>query len=86
MSSSRAISGAQRRRAGAPEPPQRGPSTSINSSQVFSQQGAKVMNNVNIPNGKIAGQQASLSQAQMMQQQAAMKQQILKQQQQQLIL
>lgn len=82
MSSSRAISGAQRRRAGPPEPPQRGPNTSINSSQVFSQQGAKVMNNVNIPNGKIAGQQAALSQAQMMQQKAAaMKQKVSQQQQ-----
>ena len=83
MSSSRAITGARRRA----EPPQRGPNTSISSSQIFSQQQGKVMNNVNIPNGRIAGQQAALTQQQMMQQQmtqqkvAALKQKQLQEQQ-----
>lgn len=71
MSANRSVQAAQRRRAGPPEPQQqysRGPSTSINSAQLFANQ-ARPGNGPNIPNGRLAGQQAAYSQQQMMQQQ-----------------
>lgn len=71
MSTNRSVQAAQRRRAGPPEPQQqysRGPSTSINSAQLFANQ-ARPGNGPNIPNGRLAGQQAAYSQQQMMQQQ-----------------
>lgn len=71
MSTNRSVQAAQRRRAGPPEPQQqysRGPTTSINSAQLFANQ-ARPGNGPNIPNGRIAGQQAAYSQQQMMQQQ-----------------
>jgi hypothetical protein len=71
MSTNRSVQAAQRRRAGPPEPPQqysRGPTTSINSAQMFANQ-ARPGNGPNIPNGRLAGQQAAYSQQQMMQQQ-----------------
>jgi len=70
MSTNRSVQAAQRRRAGPPEPQQvnRGPTTSINSAQMFANQ-ARPGNGPNIPNGRLAGQQAAYSQQQMMQQQ-----------------
>ena len=66
MSSSRSVAAAQRRRAGPNESqPARGPNTSIQSSQAFSQ-------NPQIrpgTTGRLAGQQAALAQQQQMQQQ-----------------
>jgi len=64
MSASRSVAAAQRRRAG-PTPDTRGPATSINSSQAFSQP-------PNIRPGtsaRVAGQQAALAQQQQQQQQ-----------------
>jgi hypothetical protein len=70
MSTNRSVQAAQRRRAGPPEPQQysRGPTTSINSAQMFANQ-ARPGNGPNMPNGRLAGQQAAYSQQQMMQQQ-----------------
>jgi len=71
MSTNRSVQAAQRRRAGPPEPQQqfsRGPTTSINSAQMFANQ-ARPGNGPNIPSGRLAGQQAAYSQQQMMQQQ-----------------
>lgn len=71
MSTNRSVQAAQRRRAGPPEPQtqmSRGPTTSINSAQMFANQ-ARPGNGPNIPNGRIAGQQAAYSQQQMIQQQ-----------------
>ena len=74
MSANRAVLAAQRRRAGGPEPaaPGRpGPQPSINSSQMFSQQGQQQAPNQVRPgtNGRLAGQHAQLQQQQMQQQQ-----------------
>lgn len=78
MSANRSVQAAQRRRAGPPEPvQQRGPTTSINSAQMFANQ-AKPGSGPSMPTGRLAGQQAALAQQQMMQQQ----QQQQKQQQQ----
>lgn len=69
MSSNRSVQAAQRRRAGPPEPmQQRGPTTSINSAQMFANQ-AKPGSGPSMPTGRLAGQQAALAQQQMMQQQ-----------------
>lgn len=64
-SSSRSIQAAQRRRAGPVEntPVNKYPQPSINSAQMFSKQGQ----GINIPNGRLAGQQATLQQQQMQQ-------------------
>lgn len=78
MSVNRSVQAAQRRRAGptnAPEPP-RGPSTSINSAQMFASQ-VRAGPGPNIPPGRMAAQQMSQSQ------QARMQQQQVQQQQQQ---
>jgi hypothetical protein len=74
MSANRAVLAAQRRRAGGPEPsaPGRpGPQPSINSAQMFSQQGQQQVPNQVRPgtNGRLAGQHAQLQQQQMQQQQ-----------------
>ena len=73
MSSNRAVLAAQRRRAGGPEPtaPGRaGPQPSINSSQMFSQQGQQQQQQVRPgTTGRLAGQHAQLQQQQMQQQQ-----------------
>ena len=63
MSASRSVAAAQRRRAGPSEPQQavRGPNTSINSSQVFSQQPNQMRPGTT---GRLAGQQAALQQQQ----------------------
>ena len=68
MSASRSVAAAQRRRAGPSEPQQavRGPNTSINSSQVFSQQPNQMRPGTT---GRLAGQQAALQQQQYLQQQ-----------------
>lgn len=68
MSQNRAVQAAQRRRAGGPEPaaPGRGPQPSINSSQMFSQQGQNQVRPGT--SGRLAGQQAQLQQQQMQQQ------------------
>ena len=64
MSASRSVAAAQRRRAGPPEPQQlRGPNTSINSSQVFSQNQQLKPGTT----GRLAGQQAALQQQQYLQ-------------------
>jgi hypothetical protein len=69
MSANRSVQAAQRRRAGPPEPvQQRGPTTSINSAQMFANQ-AKPGSGPNIPTGRLAGQHAALAQQQMMQEQ-----------------
>ena len=71
MSQNRAVQAAQRRRAGGPEPaaPGRGPQPSINSSQMFSQQGQQGQGQVRPgTSGRLAGQQAQLQQQQMQQQ------------------
>ena len=79
MSANRAVLAAQRRRAGGPEPaaPGRpGPQPSINSSQMFSQQGQQQAPNQVRPgtNGRLAGQHAQQQQQQMQQQQQQMQQ------------
>jgi hypothetical protein len=70
MSTNRSVQAAQRRRAGPPEPQQysRGPTTSINSAQMFANQ-ARPGNGPNIPSGRLAGQHATYTQNQAMQQQ-----------------
>jgi hypothetical protein len=81
MSVNRSVQAAQRRRAGptnVPEPP-RGPSTSINSAQMFASQ-ARAGAGPSIPPGRLAAQQMSQSQQARMQQQ---QQQQQRQQQQQ---
>jgi len=65
MSASRSVAAAQRRRAGPPEvQPVRGPNTSIQSSQAFSQQQPMRPGTT----GRLAGQQAAINQQQMQQQ------------------
>ena len=61
MSANRSVQAAQRRRAGPPLE-QRGPATSINSAQMFSQNNNNNMRNNNIPSGKLAGQHANYMQ------------------------
>lgn len=76
MSVNRSVQAAQRRRAGptnAPEPP-RGPSTSINSAQMFANQ-ARPGAGPSIPAGRLAAQQMSQSQQARMQQQQQLQQQ-----------
>lgn len=70
MSANRSVAAAQRRRAGPPEPapPGRGPQPSINSSQMFGNQQRSGSQGQNIPNGRLAGQHAAMSQKQMMSQ------------------
>jgi len=72
MSANRSVAAAQRRRAGPPEPapPGRGPQPSINSSQMFGNQQRSGPGTAgqNIPNGRLAGQHAAMSQKQMMSQ------------------
>lgn len=70
MSANRSVAAAQRRRAGPPEPapPGRGPQPSINSSQMFGNQQRSGTAGQNIPNGRLAGQHAAMSQKQMMSQ------------------
>ena len=69
MSANRSVQAAQRRRAGPPDPvQQRGPTTSINSAQMFANQ-AKPGSGPSMPTGRLAGQHAALAQQQMMQQQ-----------------
>ena len=64
MSASRSVAAAQRRRAGPPEPQSnRGPNTSINSSQAFSQQQGMRPGTT----GRLAGQQAAIQQQQYLQ-------------------
>jgi hypothetical protein len=67
MSANRSVQAAQRRRAGPtnsePAIPGRGPQTSIHSAQMFANQ-ARPGNGPNIPNGRLAGQQAALQQQQ----------------------
>ena len=65
MSSSRSVAAAQRRRVGPPEPqqPSRGPNTSIQSSQAFTQQQIQPGTS-----GRLAGQHAALQQQQQQQQ------------------
>ena len=70
MSVNRSVQAAQRRRAGptgGPEPP-RGPSTSINSAQMFANQ-ARPGTGPNIPAGRLAAQQMNQTQTRMQQQQ-----------------
>jgi hypothetical protein len=75
MSANRSVQAAQRRRAGPPDPvQQRGPTTSINSAQMFANQ-AKPGSGPSMPTGRLAGQHAALAQQQMMQQQQQQKQQ-----------
>jgi hypothetical protein len=84
MSGKASIAAAQRRRAGQPEQPMRGPYTSINSAQLFNQQqqvqqqGGRVQN---APSGRLAGQHAQLQQQAAMQ--AALEQRNRQGQQQQ---
>jgi hypothetical protein len=75
MSVNRSVQAAQRRRAGPPEPTQmrNGPSTSINSAQLFANQ-AKPGNGPSIPVSKMGGQQSNMSRQQYEQQNAAMAQ------------
>ena len=78
MSANRSVQAAQRRRAGPPEPatPGRGPQPSINSSQMFAAGAQSRMGpGSGQVSGRLAGQNAALSQKQMMDQ--------MKQQQQQ---
>ena len=65
MSVNRSVQAAQRRRAGPPEPTQmrNGPSTSINSAQLFANQ-AKPGNGPSIPVSKMGGQQSNMSRQQ----------------------
>jgi len=82
MSVNRSVQAAQRRRAGptnAPEPP-RGPATSINSAQMFASQ-ARAGNGPNIPQGRLAAQQASRNYAQPPQMQSQMQSQQMQQSQ-----
>lgn len=75
MSANRSVQAAQRRRAGPTDPvQQRGPTTSINSAQMFANQ-AKPGSGPSMPTGRLAGQHAALAQQQMMQQQQQQKQQ-----------
>jgi cbb3-type cytochrome oxidase cytochrome c subunit len=68
MSASRSVAAAQRRRAGPPDvQPSRGPNTSIQSSQAFSQQ-AQAQPMRPGTTGRLAGQQAAINQQQMQQQ------------------
>ena len=71
MSANRSVQAAQRRRAGPtnsePGIPGRGPQPSINSAQMFANQ-ARPGSGPNIPNGRLAGQQAAMQQKQMQQQ------------------
>jgi hypothetical protein len=72
MSANRSVQAAQRRRAGPPEtaPPGRGPQPSINSSQMFATGANQRMGpGSGQVSGRLAGQQAALSQKQMMEQQ-----------------
>jgi hypothetical protein len=72
MSANRSVQAAQRRRAGPPEPaaPGRGPQPSINSSQMFAAGANQRMGpGSGQVSGRLAGQQAALSQKQMMDQQ-----------------
>ena len=72
MSANRSVQAAQRRRAGPPEPsaPGRGPQPSINSSQMFAAGANQRMGpGSGQVSGRLAGQQAALSQKQMMEQQ-----------------
>jgi hypothetical protein len=72
MSANRSVQAAQRRRAGPPEPvaPSRGPQPSINSSQMFAAGANQRMGpGSGQVSGRLAGQQAALSQKQMMEQQ-----------------
>ena len=72
MSANRSVQAAQRRRAGPPEPaaPGRGPQPSINSSQMFASNANQRMGpGSGQVSGRLAGQQAALSQKQMMDQQ-----------------
>ena len=74
MSANRSVQAAQRRRAGPPEPsaPGRGPQPSINSSQMFAAGANQRMGpGSGQVSGRLAGQQAALSQKQMMEQQKA---------------
>jgi len=74
MSANRSVQAAQRRRAGPPEtaPPGRGPQPSINSSQMFAAGAQQRMGpGSGQVSGRLAGQQAALSQKQMMEQQKA---------------
>jgi hypothetical protein len=74
MSANRSVQAAQRRRAGPPEPttPGRGPQPSINSSQMFASNANQRMGpGSGQVSGRLAGQQAALSQKQMMEQQKA---------------
>ena len=75
MSVNRSVQAAQRRRAGPPEPTQmrNGPSTSINSAQLFANQ-AKPGNGPSIPVSKMGGQQSNMSRQQYEQQNASMAQ------------
>ena len=71
MSANRSVQAAQRRRAGPPEPaaPGRGPQPSINSSQMFAAGANQRMGpGSGQVSGRLAGQQAALSQKQMMEQ------------------
>jgi hypothetical protein len=75
MSANRSVQAAQRRRAAPPDPvQQRGPTTSINSAQMFANQ-AKPGSGPSMPTGRLAGQHAALAQQQMMQQQQQKQQQ-----------
>jgi hypothetical protein len=75
MSANRSVQAAQRRRAGPSDPvQQRGPTTSINSAQMFANQ-AKPGSGPSMPTGRLAGQHAALAQQQMMQQQQQQMQQ-----------
>jgi hypothetical protein len=75
MSVNRSVQAAQRRRAGPPEPTQmrNGPSTSINSAQLFANQ-AKPGNGPSIPVSKMGGQQSNMSRQQYEQQNSSMAQ------------
>ena len=76
MSANRSVQAAQRRRAGPTSeamPGRAGPQPSINSAQVFANQ-ARSGPGPNIPNGRLAGQQAAMQQKQMQQQQMPQKQ------------
>jgi len=79
MSASRSVAAAQRRRAGPLEPQQaiRGPNTSINSSQVFSQPQQNIQSSQMRAGttGRLAGQQAAIQQQQYLQQQPQLQQQ-----------
>jgi len=71
MSANRSVQAAQRRRAGPTSdamPGRAGPQPSINSAQVFANQ-TRSGAGPNIPNGRLAGQQAQMQQKQQMQQQ-----------------